>query len=65
MYDKIAVDNNERKEGNITFNDALLLYLRLYDVGLVVEDHSNSESKPSKFQIAARVLFICTIPQTG
>ena len=33
-----------RKEGNVLFNDALnTFYLRLYGVGHMVEDHSNSE----------------------
>ena len=34
----------ERKEGNVLFNDALItFYLRLYGVGHIVEDHSDSE----------------------
>ena len=33
-----------RKEGNLLFNDVLnTFYLRLYDVGHMVEDHSDSE----------------------
>ena len=33
-----------RKEGNLLFNDALnTFYLRLYDVGHMVKDHSDSE----------------------
>ena len=33
-----------RKEGNVLFNDALnTFYLRLYGVGHMVEDHSDSE----------------------
>ena len=33
-----------RKEGNVLFNDALnTFYLRLYDVGHMVKDHSDSE----------------------
>ena len=33
-----------RKEGNILFNDALdTFYLRLYGVGHMVKDHSDSE----------------------
>ena len=36
---------NERK-GNVLFNDALnTFYLRLYGVGHMVEDHSDSERK--------------------
>ena len=33
-----------RKEGNVLFNDALdTFYLRLYGVGHMVEDHSDSD----------------------
>ena len=33
-----------RKEGNILFNDTLnTLYLRLYGIGHIVKDHSDSE----------------------
>ena len=33
-----------RKEGNVSFNDALnAFYLRLYGVGHMVKDHSDSE----------------------
>ena len=39
-----AVDGKERKEGNVLFNDALnTFYLRLYGVGHMVKDHSDSE----------------------
>ena len=42
-------DTNElmvgRKEGNVLFNDVLnTFYLRLYGVGHLVKDHSDSES---------------------
>ena len=48
-----------RKEGNVLFNDALnTFYLRLYGVGHMVKDHSDSE-------ISSRGFFICTIPHTG
>ena len=41
---------NERKEGNVLFNDALnTFYLRLYGVGHMVKDHSDSE----KWKLAA------------
>ena len=34
----------ERKEGHVLFNDALsTFYLRLYGIGHVVKDHSDSE----------------------
>ena len=37
-----------RKEGNVLFNDALdTFYLRLYGVGHMVKDHSDSERKPA------------------
>ena len=52
-----------RKEGNVLFNDALnTFYLRLYGVGHMVKDHSDSErGNPLPphgllFQFAARVL---------
>ena len=36
------------KEGNVLFNDALnTFYLRLYGVGHMVKDHSDSERKPT------------------
>ena len=61
-----------RKEGNILFNDALsTLFLRLYGVGHMVEDHSDSErGNPLPphgllFPISSKGSFICTIPQTG
>ena len=51
------------KEGNVLFNDALnAFYLRLYGVGHMVKDHSDSERgnplPPHRhsFRIAARVL---------
>ena len=61
------------KEGNVLFNDALnTFYLRLYGVGHMVEDHSDSErGNPLPphgllFQINSKgSLFICIIPQTG
>ena len=34
----------ERKEGHVLFNDALnTFYLRIYGVGHMVKDHSDSE----------------------
>ena len=37
-----------RKEGNVLFNDTLnTFYLRLYGVGHMVKDHSDSERKPA------------------
>ena len=61
-----------RKEGNVLFNDALnTFYLRLYGVGLMVKDHSDSErgnllpSHGLLFPINSKGSFICTIPQTG
>ena len=54
------------------FNDALnTFYLRLYGVGHMVKDHSDSErGNPLTlhgllFPINSKGSFICTIPQTG
>ena len=61
-----------RKEGNVLFNDALnTFYLRLYGVGHMVKDHSDSEKgnplPPRRLllSINSKGSFICTIPQTG
>ena len=61
-----------RKEGNVLFNDALnTFYLRLYGVGHMVKDHSDSErgnplpTHRLLFTINSKGSFICTIPQTG
>ena len=61
-----------RKEGNVLFNDALNTFcLRLYGVGHMVKDHSDSErGNPLLphgllFPINSKGSFICTIPQTG
>ena len=61
-----------RKEGNVLFNDALnTFYLRLYGVGHMVKDHSDSErGNPLPphgllFPISNKGSFICTVPQTG
>ena len=60
------------KEGNVLFNDALnTFYLRLYGVGHMVKDHSDSErGNPLPlhgllFSINSKCSFICTITQTG
>ena len=52
-----------RKEGNILFNDALnTFYLRLYGVGHMVKDHSDSERGTRcrhicySFRLATRVI---------
>ena len=61
-----------RKEGNVLFNDALnTFYLRLYGVGHMVKDHSDSEKgnplPPHRLllSIKSKGSFICTIPQAG
>ena len=61
MYLKVG-----RKEGNVLFNDALnTFYLRLYGVGHIVKDHSDSErGKPLPphgllFPINSKGSFIC------
>ena len=53
----------KNKEGNVLFNDALnTFYLRLYDIGHMVKDHSDSERgnllplHGHSLQLAARVL---------
>ena len=59
----------QRKEGNVLFNDALnTFYLWLYGVRHMVKDHSDSEKgKPLPphmllFPISSKGSFICTIP---
>ena len=61
-----------RKEGNVLFNDALnTIYLRLYGVGHMLKDHSDSERRNLLlphgllFTINSKGSFICIIPQTG
>ena len=63
---------NERKEGNILFNDALnTFYLRLYGVTHMVKDNSHSERgnlllpHGLLFPINSKGSFICIIPQAG
>ena len=58
--------------GNVLFNNALnTFYLRLYDVGHMVKDHSDSERGNMLpphgllFPINIKGSFICTISQTG
>ena len=59
------------KEGNVLFNDAHNLCLRLYGVRHMVKDHSDSERRNPlllhglHFPISSKGSFICTIPQTG
>ena len=60
---------NDRKEGNALFNDALnTFYLRLYGVRHMVKDHSDSERRnpplPHRllFLISSKGCFICFIP---
>ena len=59
------------KEGNVLFNDALnTFYSRLYGVGHMVKDHSDSERRNLLlphgllFLINSKGSFICIIPQT-
>ena len=58
----ISLPHTHRKEGNALFNDALnTFYLRLYGIGYMVNDHSDSEREnplPSHrllFPLAARI----------
>ena len=59
---------NGRKEGNVSFNDALnTFYLRLYGVRHMVKD-SDKETRCRHgllFLISSKGSFICIIPQTG
>ena len=62
----------EGRKENILFIDALnTFYLRLYGVGHIVNDHSDSEiGNPLPphgllFPINSKGTLICTIPQTG
>ena len=59
-----------RMDGNVLFNDTLnTFYLRLYGVGYMVKDQSDSESgNPVPphgllFSINSKGSFICIIPQ--
>ena len=62
-----------RNEGNVSFNDALnTFHLRLYGIGHMVKDPSDSERgnpllplHELLFPINSNGSFICTIPQTG
>ena len=65
----IAKWKEGRKEGNVLFNDTLnTFYLRLYGVGDMVKDHSDSKrGNPLPphgllFLISCKGCFICTIP---
>ena len=64
----------EIKEGNVLFNDALnTFYLRLYGVGHMVKNHSDSQRERERgntlpphgllFPINSKGSFMCTIPQ--
>ena len=60
------------QEGNALFNDALnIFYLRLYGVGHMVKDHSDSERgnplPPHGLlcPVSSKGSVICIIPQTG
>ena len=52
-------------KGNVLFNDALnTFYLRLYGVGHIVMDHSDSE-RGNLLPISSKGSYICNIAQTG
>ena len=68
----ITSDQMEGRRNSDLFNDALnTFYLRLYGVGHMVKDHSDSQrGNPLPphgllFPINSNDSFICTIPQTG
>ena len=72
VYSNTFIESIGRKEGNVLFNDALnTFYLRLYGVGHMVKDHSDSERgnllppHGLLFPINSKGSFICTIPETG
>ena len=56
-----------KEEGrSVLFNDALnTFYLRLYGVGHMVKDHSDSERGNPLPPISSKGSFICIIPQRG
>ena len=77
-FDDVSISPDEgkgradvtRKEGNVLFNDTLnTFYLRLYGVGHMVKDCSDSwignPLPPLHFSISSKGSFICIIPQTG
>ena len=60
------------KEGNVLFNNALnTFYLRLYGVGHMVKDYTDSDRgnplppNGQLFTINSKSSFICIIPHTG
>ena len=62
----------EGRKENVIFNDTLnTFYLRLYGVGHMVKDHSDSKrGNPLPqhrllFPISSKGSFICIIPHTG
>ena len=72
LLTKMVTSSVRTRERNVLFNDALnTFYQRLYGVGHMVKDHSDSEKgnllPPHRllFPINSRGSFICTIPQTG
>ena len=65
-------ERDGERERDVLFNDALnTFYVRLYGVGHMVKDHSDSEKgnplPPHRLllSIDSKGSFICTIPQTG
>ena len=72
LWDYVYKRTLGRKEGNVLFNNALnTFYLRLYGVGHMIKDNSESEREnmlpPHRllFPISCKGSFICIIPQTG
>ena len=66
------VNSLVRMKGNVLFNDTLnTFYLRLYGVGHMVKDHSDSEGgnllppHGLLLLISSKGSFICITPQTG
>ena len=68
----LKIIDSGRKEGTVLFNETLNTFnLRLYDVGHMVKDNSDSErGNPLSphgllFPINSKGSFICIIQQTG
>ena len=68
----VVTCNQRRKEGNVLFNDALnTFYLRLYGIGHMVKDHTDSERGNTlpphgySFRLTARVLLYAPSHRQG
>ena len=65
-WELVTRSGDDRKEGNVLFNDALnTFYLKLYGVGHMVKDHSDSAREETRcpntgysFRLSARVIAV-------